>query len=258
MYLEDLFLTSFSPLRIIAGVSTDQKIITSIPEIVNELITINLYDGSKKITSSDGNYKVIVSDLKQTKNIESNLNFRGDAQFSNLKSGTYTISITGNDVDENLWPEKIIHVTRDLNKFSIFKNSQTIIEQQTPFSSCNCISFRLDDIQDYWLAETQIEIIDMFAEKKIPLTVGIIGSHIGEDSRITDILKENIEEGNIEVANHSWNNDVLENLDENVQEEFILNTNKHIFKVFGVNPTSFIPPENKYGTHPKTDHFVNI
>ena len=41
MYLEDLFLTGhLSPLRIIAGVSTDQKIITNIPEIVNELITV--------------------------------------------------------------------------------------------------------------------------------------------------------------------------------------------------------------------------
>ena len=246
VHLEDLFLTSFSPLKIIAGSSNDQKIVTNIPEIVDELITVNLYDGSEKVTSSDGNYKITLSDLKRTKNIESDLNFRGDAQFSNLKSGSYLVSITGNDIDENLWPEKTIHITGDLNKFSIFKNSQIIVEEQSPFSSCNCISFRLDDIQDYWLAETQIEIIDMFAEKDIPLTVGVIGSLIGEDARITDVLKENIENNNIEVANHSWNNDILENLDKIIQEEYILNTNDNIFEVFGVTPTSFIPPENKY------------
>jgi len=246
VYLEDLFLTSFSPLKIIAGTSNDQKIITNIPEIVDDLITINLFDGMKKITSSDGDYKIILSDLKRTKNIESNVNFRGDAQFSNLKSGTYTVSISGNNIDSKLWPENPIHITGDIDEFSIFKNSQTIVEQQVPFSTCNCISFRLDDVQDYWLADTQIEIIDLFAEKNIPLTVGVIGSLIGEDERITDVLIKNIEKNNIEVANHSWNNDVLENLDENIQEEFILNTNESIFKIFGVESKSFIPPENRY------------
>ena len=246
VYLEDLFLTSYSPLKILAGISNNQKIITNIPKIVDELITINLYDGSKKITSSDGNYKVTLSDLKRTTNIESNVNFRGDAQFSNLKSGTYTVSISGNNINSNLWPENLIHVTGDINKFGVFKNSQTLVEQQSPFSTCNCISFRLDDVQDYWLAETQVEIIELFAEKNIPLTIGVIGSLIGSDDRITDILKKNIEEERIELANHSWNNDVLIDLDKNSQEKFILDTNESIFEIFGVSPVTFIPPENKY------------
>ena len=127
-----------------------------------------------------------------------------------------------------------------------FKNSQTLVDEISPFQSCNCVSFRLDDVQDYWLAETQIEIIDLFSEKNIPLTVGVIGSIIGTDERITNSLKENLDENNIEIANHSWNNDILKNLDEKTQEEFISKTNERIFEVYGVTPVSFIPPENKF------------
>lgn len=39
-----------------------------------------------------------------------------------------------------------------------FENSEVI--------SCNCIAFRLDDIQDYWLHDTHIELIKIFYEGK--------------------------------------------------------------------------------------------
>ena len=247
VYLESLFLTSYSPIKLLPGSSTTQKIITEIPEYVEKLITFNLYEGSKLIKSTNGDYKIILSDLEGNDMEESSLNFRGDVQFSNIKSGTYVVKIIGEDENENkLWPQTEIHILGDIEKFNIFKNSQTLVDEISPFQSCNCISFRLDDVQDYWLAETQIEIIDLFSEKNIPLTVGVIGSIIGTDERITDILKENLDENNVEIANHSWNNDVLENLDENTQEEFILKTNEKIFEVYGVTPVSFIPPENKF------------
>ena len=54
VYLGNIFLKSISSIKIQAGITVDQKITTSIPEIVEELITINLYDGSKKIKSSEG------------------------------------------------------------------------------------------------------------------------------------------------------------------------------------------------------------
>ncbi len=247
IYLDDLFLTSYSPIKLLPGSSTTQKIVTEIPEYVEKLITFNLYEGSNLIKSADGDYKIILSDLKGNDIVESSLNFRGDVQFSNIKSGTYTVKIIGDDENENkLWPQKEIHILGDIDKFNIFKNSQTLVDEISPFQSCNCISFRLDDVQDYWLAETQIKIIDLFSEKNIPLTVGVIGSIIGTDENITNILKENLDKNNIEIANHSWNNDILNNLDEKTQEEFILKTNERIFEIYGVTPTSFIPPENKF------------
>ncbi len=247
VYLGEIFLKSFYPIRIQAGVSVDQKIITDIPKIVEELITINLFDGVNKITSKDGDYSIVLKDNEGNEITNSNVNFRGDAQFSNLKSGTYKVIInTNNKNEEKLWPQTNIHIIGDSNKFSIFKNSENVLKKEKPFHTCNCIAFRLDDIQDYWLADTQVELIKLFSEKNIPLTIGIVGSNIGEDNRIVDIIKENLKKNTIEIANHSWNNEVLTNLDKNTQEKYILDTNQNISKIFDVTPTTFIAPENRY------------
>jgi len=247
IYLADLFLTSLTPILVTPGIASNQKITTNVPEIVEELITINLYIETKKITSADGNYKVTLSDLQGNDIVTSNTNSRGDTHFSNLKSGTYTVKITSdNEIEKFLWPQPNIHIIGDLNKFSIFRDSESIARQKNPFYSCNCISFRLDDVQDYFLADTQIEIINLFAEKNLPLTVGVIGGTIGSDERITSILKANLEKNNIEIANHSWNNDVITSVNTNIQEDNITKTNDSISEIFGVTPKVFIPPENLY------------
>ncbi|MCV0392218.1 MAG: polysaccharide deacetylase family protein [Nitrosopumilus sp.] len=247
IYLGEIFLKSFYPIKLQAGMAFDQKIITNIPEVVEELIIVNLYSGSKKITSNDGSYKVTINDLHGNKITSSDVTFRGDAQFSNLKSGTYIVKITSNnELEDTLWPQTKIHVIGDVNKFNIYKNLEIKETLETPFISCNCISFRLDDVQDYWLSETQLKIIDLFAEKNIPLTIGLIGNVTGYDKKITDKIKEKLIEGDIEIANHSWNNDILTSKSFEIQEKYILDTNKRIFEVYGVNPSVFIPPENMY------------
>ena len=251
VYLDDIFLTSYYPIYIQAGIQNNQKIITNIPEIVEDLITINLYDGNAKIKSTNSTYNVILKNLKGDVVESSILDFRGDAYFSNIKSGTYKVKIkTGNINDENFWPETKINIIGELNKFNIIKNNfQSLehnFEKNNSFELCNCIAFRLDDVQDYWLADTTIQIINLFDEKKIPLTVGVIGSVIGDDERITSILKKNLEKNSIEIANHSWNNDVLTDLEKIIQERYIADTNQKINEIFGVIPTSFIPPENIY------------
>ena len=247
VYFEGIFLTSYFPIKLLPGLTNDQKIVTNIPEVVESLISINLYDGSKSITSSDGDYTVMLSDTQGKQVTSSKVNFRGDAQFSNIKSGTHTVKIDSDVISENiLWPETKIQIIGDSNDFNIFKNTEMDVNIDETFQTCNCIAFRLDDVQDYWLSDTQIEIMNLFAEKEIPLTVGVIGSSIGMDENIMSTLKTNFDENNIEIANHSWDNEILENLEKHVQEEKILNTNTRIFELFGTTPNVFIPPQNLY------------
>jgi peptidoglycan/xylan/chitin deacetylase (PgdA/CDA1 family) len=254
VFLGDIFLTSYYPIRVQPGIAVDQKIVTNISEVIEDLITINLFDGSKKITSKDGKYNVSLIDSHGNNVSTSIVSFRGDAQFSNLKTGTYTVKIDlENKIENKLWPQTNIQIVGDLNKFSIFKNSEDVLKKEKPFYSCNCISFRLDDIQDYFLADTQIELINLFSEKNIPLTVGVIGNVIGENEKIVSLLKKKIEENKIEIANHSWDNNILPNLDENVQEENIKKTNEKIYEIFGITPKAFIPPQNLYN-----ENIVNI
>ena len=85
-----------------------------------------------------------------------------------------------------------------------------------------------------------MQIIELFAEKQVPLTIGVIGSLIGEDQRISSVIKKNVEEDNIMIANHSWNNDVVTTLDEITEEKYIQDTNARIIEEFGVTPTTYL------------------
>jgi len=247
VYLEDLYITSSSKIKVEPGTSKNLKIITNIPETIEELVTIKLNAEGKQITSSDGNYKVTLNHAKKDITVTSNVNFRGDAQFSNLKSGTYDVIVTSDDENDNiLWPQNSIHLIGDLNQFEILRYDKKIISNENPFLSCNCISFRLDDVQDYWLSDTQIELISLFSEKNIPLTIGVIGSLIGSDEKLVSTIEEHIENEDIEIANHSWNNDALINLDSYNQEQYIQDTNNKILELFGVVPKYFVPPQNLY------------
>ena len=250
VYLGEIFLTSYFPIKLQPGIATDQKITTAIPKVVGELITVNLFSGVKKITSVEGNYNVMLMDLQGNAVSSSKVGYMGDAHFSNLRSGTYVIKITTKDVIENtLWPQQKIHIIGDVNKFSVFRNNEDANVQENPFISCNCIAFRLDDVQDYWLADTQIDLINMFAEKNIPLTIGVIGNFTGSDQKLTSVIKENVGKNNIEIANHSWNNDVLAGMSEALQEKYIADANERIFQTYGKTPKIFIPPENLYDEH---------
>ena len=61
-------------------------------------------------------------------------------------------------------------------------------------SGCNCVVFRLDDIQDYWLNKIQMEVINTFKEKNIDLTTGVIGNMHWRRSRINILSKDRIKE----------------------------------------------------------------
>ncbi|QLH04677.1 hypothetical protein C5F49_04650 [Nitrosopumilus oxyclinae] len=247
VYLGEIFITSDYPIKLQAGLSLDKKINTNLQEVLEELITVNLYSGTKKITSNDGNYKVsLVNSVGKTVTT-SDVNFRGDAQFSNLKTGMYSIKISSeNNAENKYWPENKIPLVGNVNHFNIYKHTPKMIENENPLLECNCIAFRLDDIQDYWLADTQIEMIKLFEEENIPLTIGVIGGLIGNDQKITSVIKETLLNNNTEISNHSWNNDALTTVSKETQEKYILDTNEKIFEIFGVIPTSFIPPQNLY------------
>src|SRR5688572_26323223 len=66
--------------------------------------------------------------------------------------------------------------------------------------SCNCVAFRLDDIQDYFLNNVQIEIIEEFGKNNVTLTVGMIGNYFGEDQKIVSFLKQQLNQSDAEDA----------------------------------------------------------
>ena len=110
-------------------------------------------------------------------------------------------------------------------------------------TSCQCVSFRLDDIQDYWLDSVQTKIIDTFHQKNASLTIGIIGNHIGQDFKLVHDVKTKLgKTPALEIANHGWNHEDFTQFSRDQQGVLMKNTNGKISTLFGVTPSAFIPP----------------
>jgi hypothetical protein len=71
---------------------------------------------------------------------------------------------------------------------------------------CGCVAFRLDDIQDYFLREVQMEVINIFDRKDASLTVGVIGNYFGGDAALVQFVRDKAANNpSFEVANHGLN-----------------------------------------------------
>ena len=111
--------------------------------------------------------------------------------------------------------------------------------------SCQCVAFRLDDVQDYFLSSAQMQVINTFEQRNASLTVGVIGNAFGDDPRITQFLKEKINSNSaIEVANHGWNHEDFTGFTREEQSALIKKTNEKIMHTLDVRPKVFIPPYN--------------
>jgi len=130
------------------------------------------------------------------------------------------------------------------DEFNLEQTSLDFYSEQ----SCNCVAFRLDDVQDYWLTESQVSIIDVFQNKRIPLTIGIIGSGFGDDPKITDFVKRATDaDGSLmEIANHGWEHESFPTFDRKTQSDLIKKTDERLKNLLGVKPIVFIPPQNAF------------
>ena len=134
---------------------------------------------------------------------------------------------------------------QDIDDGADLSENAPVIE--SPDETCNCVAFRLDNIQDYYLTDIQMELIDLFLTKNAPLTIGVIGNNIGSDTELVDFLKENISEHDelISVGNHGDTFDIT-SLNEEEQIALIKNSNENVLRSLGKDPSVFIP---SFGTY---------
>ncbi len=234
-----------SPIKNSPDVSRDFKIITPWPSVLDERITVSLDKDIDGENMSYDNFKIELYDKNNKKVSESALNLRGEANFSNLPVGEYVFKALVKSVDSELgfieWGETKVSLIGD-------QNIVKINEGYSNESNCNCVAFRFDDVQDYFLNQVQTGLFQSFKDKDAPLTIGVIGGLIGMDSILVDHIKENLNSKNskLEIASHSWNNVPLITMSKEKQNSMIQLTNEAIDKTFNVLPTVFIPPENVF------------
>ena len=113
---------SYLPISLHPGTSQNMKIITPWPAKVEDLFTVKIYDGhSNTAPTAKGNFVVYLFDNNGNAIGQSKANYRGEANFSNLRVGDYTIKAI--DAQNNIeWGQSNIVIDGTKTSFAIFKN----------------------------------------------------------------------------------------------------------------------------------------
>lgn len=110
--------------------------------------------------------------------------------------------------------------------------------------SCQCVAFRLDDVQDHYLDEVNMQIMKVFQETNSSLNIGIVGDIFGDDEKLVSFIRNQINNKNPELAvsNHGWNHEDFTRISKDNQSLLIKRTNERINHILGVKPLVFIAP----------------
>jgi len=237
-----------TPIKLLPNVAQELKVVTKWPTVVDNLITTEVYNTTKtKVSKSDGEFVAQLYDSRKNKLGESSVSDKGLAGFADLKVGNYALYIKSKSANGSMTTvaSKKITISGAENAFKIYLHDP---ELNSEHLNCNCVAFRLDDIQDYFLNGAQIDILNMFEQKQASLTIGIIANVFGDDPKLVPLIKGALadESFDLEIANHSWTHRTMTALTKDQQVDDFAKSSKKIHNVLGVAPTTFVPPENLY------------
>lgn len=123
--------------------------------------------------------------------------------------------------------------------------------QGLPSSAPYPVFFRFDDVQDYWLADSQASVIDLFVGEEINLMLAVIGGVIGSDNELVGTISRHKKW--LTVVNHGWHatnsedgRSALLGQSSRRTRENVQNTNRRIKEVLGVTPNVFVPHQLEY------------
>ncbi|MGI0065608.1 MAG: polysaccharide deacetylase family protein [Nitrosotalea sp.] len=256
---------SYFPVHLRPGIAQEIKITTNWPVIVNSLVTVKVLNSqSHLVQPTDGKFLASLFDSAGNKVSDSSVTSRGEADFSNLKVGDYIIKITKSD-NNSEWATAsftedgtntifniiqgqnapIISTTTPFTGQPIPPTTSTFVLPPQPVPNCNCVAFRLDGVQDYWLDDVQVKIIDSFDSKDAGITIGVVGKVFGNDSNLVNYLKSKSQDGNIDAAINGWSFEDFTAFTKDQQSNLLEQSKAKISSLLGITPTVFMPPYEK-------------
>lgn len=115
------------------------------------------------------------------------------------------------------------------------------------FKEKNKVAIRIDDIQDFWLWNNQLLILDYLISENIKATLGIIPKNFGNDSLIVNAVNIGWNAGLFEIALHGWGDENFSKLSYEQQLELIKKGKEKLNAIFGkLELVTFIPPFNQF------------
>jgi Polysaccharide deacetylase len=112
----------------------------------------------------------------------------------------------------------------------------------TTHSNCNCVVFRVDGIQDYWVRAGQLATMNQFIFKNQSVTLGIIMNAVGNDSEIANKIKQGKDSGLFELGVYGWDDTDYTKLSEQEQTNSMYDSNTKMIALFGNASEIFFPP----------------
>jgi len=109
-------------------------------------------------------------------------------------------------------------------------------------TECQCVVFRLDDIQDNFLNRSQLAVMNLFLEKNQALSLALILNALGNDTTVINKIHEGYKASNFELSSHGWNHENFSKLNENEQVDLLNKASDKMHRLFGIFPIVFIPP----------------
>ncbi len=113
---------------------------------------------------------------------------------------------------------------------------------------CECVAFRLDDVQDHFLNEPSKKLIETFKENNLPYTLGILSNDFGEDEELVSLVRElaNDEEYQFEISSHGTVHENFTQLTDEQQKVNMKESLENLEKTLGIYPKLFIPPLGEF------------
>ena len=112
----------------------------------------------------------------------------------------------------------------------------------TAHSKCDCVVFRMNNIQDDWVRAGQLAAMNQFIFRNQSVTLGIIMGSLGDDSEIINKIKQGSDSGLFELATHGWNDTDFTKLSEEEQRNSLDDSNRKMIELFGNASGIFMPP----------------
>jgi peptidoglycan/xylan/chitin deacetylase (PgdA/CDA1 family) len=121
----------------------------------------------------------------------------------------------------------------------VFSQKET---ESSPQTSCNCVAFRMDDVQDSFVDAAQVAAMDIFFSKAQPLSLALIMNYLGNDSRIVDKVMDGSKTGLFELGIHGWDHVDYTKLSASEQKKTLDMANNKMKRLFGNISQIFVPP----------------
>jgi len=116
------------------------------------------------------------------------------------------------------------------------------------YTTDKLVILRLDDVQAYEWVDISMRITDDSLSRHIPITLGVIPKDIEKDETLVDYLRTKSDSREVEIAQHGTTHQLEEYAKVSREDALeIAGSGKDtLAKTLGVNPVTFIPPQNLY------------